>query len=65
MFNEEFQNPVTRVTAIMAIVDEMYSEKDTLQTELEVNEVAIVHAAGQNWGLTDDWGGYLQIITYT
>ena len=42
----------------MAIVDEMYSEKDTLQTEIEVNVVAIVHAEGQNWGLTD-WTEYI------
>ena len=33
----------------MAIVDEMYSEKDTLQTEIEVNTIGIEHAAGEKW----------------
>ena len=51
MFHDEFQDrAVTRIEAIMAIVDQMYSEKDTLKTELEVNTVAIVHSAGRNWG---------------
>ena len=45
---------MTRIEAIMAIVDEMYSEKDTLKTELEVKTVAIEHAEGKNWGL-EDW----------
>ena len=39
----------------MAIVDEMYSEKDTLTTEFEVSTVAIEHAQGRNWAL-DKWG---------
>ena len=39
----------------MAIVDEMYSEKDTLTTEFEVSTVAIEHAKGRNWAL-DKWG---------
>ena len=51
MFHDEFQDrAVTRIEAIMAIVDQMYSEKDTLKTELEVNTVAIVHEKGKNWG---------------
>ena len=57
MFKEEFkERAVTRVEAIMAIVDEVYSEKDTLKTELEVNTVDVVHAAGENWGVIDNWG---------
>ena len=57
MFDEEFGSAaVTRIVAIMAIVDEMYSEKDTLQTELEVNTIAIEHASGENWG-TKSWSG--------
>ena len=46
---------ITRIEAIMAIVDEMYSEKDTLTTEFEVSTVAIEHAKGRNWAL-DKWG---------
>ena len=49
-------NAVTRVEAIMAIVDEMYSEKDTLDTEIEVNVVGIENAEGSNWDPADaDW----------
>ena len=33
----------------MAIVDEMYSEKDTLQTEVKVHTIAVEHAVGENW----------------
>merc|ERR1711962_494403 len=56
MFATEFKSDaVNRVTAIMAIVDEMYSEKDSLKTEIEVNTVAIEHAKGENWGLTTSW----------
>ena len=55
MFKAEFgDRAVKRIEAIMAIVDEMYSEKDTLKTELEVKTVAIEHAEGKNWGL-EDW----------
>ena len=55
MFDEEFGGAaVTRVAAIMAIVDEMYSEKDTLKTEIKVETVAIEHAAKENWG-TKSW----------
>ena len=38
--------------AVMAFVKELYSERDTLTTELKVNTVAIEHAAGENWGTT-------------
>ena len=55
MFKSEFgDRAVKRIEAIMAIVDEMYSEKDTLKTELDVKTVAIEHASGKNWGL-EDW----------
>ena len=46
----------------MAIVDEMYSEKDTLQTEIEVNTIAIEHASGENWGISSDWSG--EVLTW-
>ena len=41
---------VKRAGAIMALVDEIYSEKDTLKTILDVNVVGIEHAKGENWG---------------
>jgi len=54
MFAEQFKSgAVDRVAAIMAVVDEMFSERDTLQTELEVITVAIEHAKGENWGILD------------
>ena len=60
MFEAEFGNrTTTRIEAIMAIVDEMYSEKDTLTTEFEVSTVGIEHASGSNWGIVSDWGGDL------
>ena len=56
MFKDQFQHrAVTRIEAIMAIVDEMYSETDTLKTEIDVNLMAIEHAAGKNWGTVDSW----------
>ena len=65
MFKDEFQDrAVTRVEAIMAIVDEMYSEKDTLKTELEVNLVATVYAKGKHWG-TATWDEYIKIYTFS
>ena len=33
----------------MAIVDEMYSEKDSLTTEIDVETVSINHAIGYDW----------------
>ena len=57
VFKAQFPSTAdTRVEAIMAIVDEMYSEKDTLTTEIEVNTIAIVHQSGYNWGNISDWG---------
>ena len=51
MFKDEFGNAATtRIQAVMAIVDEMYSEKDTLKTEIDVNVVAVEHQSGSNWG---------------
>ena len=38
-----------RITAVMAIVDEMYSEKDSLTTEIDVEVLAIKHAKGYDW----------------
>merc|ERR1711962_206866 len=56
MFAAEFKSDaVNRVAAVMAIVDEMYSEKDTLKTEIEVITVAIVHEKGENWGKIKSW----------
>ena len=40
---------VKRLGAIMALVDEIYSEKDTLKTKLDVNVVGIEHAKGERW----------------
>jgi len=57
LFKSKFPSTAdSRVEAIMAIVDEMYSEKDTLTTEIEVNTIAIVHQSGYNWGNISDWG---------
>ena len=57
MFKEEFGDTVnTRIEAIMAIVDEMYSEKNTLTTEFEVTTIALEHSRGSNWGMVNDWG---------
>ena len=56
MFKEEFGDSVdTRIEAIMAIVDEMYSERSTLTTEFEVTTIAIEHSKGSNWGNVNDW----------
>ena len=38
-----------RITAAMAIVDEMYSEKDSLTTVIDVETVSINHAIGYDW----------------
>ena len=57
LFAEEFgSKAVTRVEAIMAVVDEMYDEDDTFKTKLDVETVAIKHATGQNWGTSTNWG---------
>ena len=56
MMLQQYRNDHGRVKgklkAVMAFVKELYSERDTLTTELKVNTVAIEHAAGQNWGTT-------------
>ena len=39
-----------KLRAVMAFVKELYSEKDTLKTIIEVDVLAIEHARGQNWG---------------
>ena len=54
MFKADFpRSAETRIEAIMSIVDQMYSEKDTLTTEIEVNLVGIEYAKGSNWGKFD------------
>ena len=56
MMLQQYKNDHGRVKgklkAVMAFVKELYSERDTLTTELKVNTVAIEHAAGKNWGTT-------------
>ena len=47
---------IERITAVMAIVDEMYSEKDSLTTEIDVEIVAINHAEGNDWSQNQSWG---------
>ena len=55
LFDKQFGSAAkTRIHAVMAIVDEMYSEKDTLKTEIKVNVVGVKHAVGQVWG-GKDW----------
>jgi len=55
VFAEEFKaKSVTRVKAIMAIVDEMYEEIDTLTTKIDIIVVDIEHAQGENWGFTNN-----------
>jgi len=59
-FAEQFKGgAVSRVAALMALVDEMYSEKDSLQTEIEVITVSIEHLEGENWGYVKDWQSYV------
>ena len=43
-----------KLKAVMALVREVYSEKDSLKTVIKVNTVAIEYAQGQNWG-TREW----------
>ena len=43
-----------KLRAVMALVREVYSEKDSLKTVIKVNTVAIEYAQGQNWG-TREW----------
>ena len=60
MFAREFGRfAVTRIEAIMAEVDMMFSEKDTLTTELEIDPIVIAHLQGENWGrYPSDNGGF-------
>jgi predicted GNAT superfamily acetyltransferase len=39
----------------MALVDERFSEKDSLKTEIFVNVTAIEHAVGENWKNSRTW----------
>merc|ERR1711973_874157 len=49
MWKEEFkENAETRIDAIMALVDEQYSE-DTFATEVDVEVVSVEYAEGENW----------------
>ena len=53
LFNEQFPNSAkTRVAAIMSIVQNMYSKKDTLKTKIDVKLVGNEHMPGENWGNT-------------
>ena len=65
MMLQQYRNDHGRVKgklkAVMAFVKELYSERDTLTTELKVNTVAIEHAAGKNWGTTK-WRYLVEII---
>ena len=60
MFAREFGRLAeTRIQAIMAEVDMMFSEKDTLTTELEIDPIVIAHLQGENWGrYPSDNGGF-------
>ena len=50
LFHKQFGSAAkTRIHAVMAIVDEMYSERDTLQTEVKVHTIGVEHAVGENW----------------
>ena len=67
-FKKEFGRlTVTRVRAVMEIVNEMYSEKDSLETTIEWNIKKIIHKRGRNWCPVTDWntilGGELQANT--
>ena len=54
LFHKQFGSAAkTRIYAVMAIVDEMFSEKDTLQTEVKVHTIAIEHAVGENWSVSN------------
>ena len=58
-FQREFgSGAATRVRAVMAIVDEMYSEKESLETTIEWTET-ILHARGRDWCPVTDWGTIL------
>ena len=39
----------TRIKAVMAIVNNMYSEVDSLTTKVDVQLVGVKHAEGKNW----------------
>ena len=53
-FQERFgANAITRIMAIMALVDEQFSE-NSFQTKLEVVTKDIQQAIGYNWG-TFNW----------
>ena len=54
LFDKQFGAAAkTRVHAVMAIVDEMYSEKDTLKTTIKINTIGVKHAVGEQWD--GDW----------
>jgi len=49
VWKEQFkENAETRIDAIMALVDEQYSE-NTFATEVDVEVVAVEYAKGENW----------------
>ena len=54
-FQREFgSGAATRARAVMAIVDEMYSEKESLETTIEWTET-ILYARGRDWCPVADW----------
>ena len=57
-FNAEFgTKSETKMREIMAVVNNMYSEKDTLTTELDIHIMGIKHSKESKWG--GSFGGYL------
>jgi len=59
-FAEQFKGGAkSRVAALMAMVDEMYSQKDSLKTEIDVTTVLIEHIKGENWANVKSWKPYV------
>ena len=46
--------------AVMAIVDEMYSERESLETIIEWNTAAILYARGRDWCPVTDWSAIIR-----
>ena len=59
-FQKEFgSRATTRARAVMAIVDEMYSERDTLTTVIEWTDT-VIPASGHDWCPSKNWGNLLR-----
>ena len=51
LFHQQFPSTAkTRISAMMALIDEVYSES-SFKTKLDVNTKVIKHAKGKNWGI--------------